>query len=608
MNKRITSLLLCFVMIVCILATAVPALALSTEDPITVTIDPDKTTVSPGDTVTYTVNIGPVKRLQSVNFTLIIPDGLTYVSGKEVDGLQALLGADKAEYTDSTKTMIIGGGGSYNCDGTTAIMTFSCVVNEGTAGKTLKIEFEDDYDFSDDDYETYVTTIDTDSSAITVAAPHVHVYDQETLDFPVSEATCTSPAVYHKSCACGAEGTETFTYGSALGHEYTKKVETEAYLKTAASNCTEYNEYWFVCSRCDACAKDDAAASDKYFTSTTAGNHSFTEKIEDAAHYVAGTGTDCQSVKKYYYDCAYCDLIGTSTWDSTTYGPHSYSSEWSSDESGHWHECTICHDKADFAPHTPGAEATETTPQTCTECGYVITPALGHTHKMTKVEAKAPTCTEDGNVEYYVCDGCDKLFKDSEGNEEITAEETVVAADGHQYEWVIDKEATETEAGSKHEECKVCGDKKDAVEIPALGHTHKMTKVEAKAPTCTEDGNVEYYKCDGCGKLFEDAEGKVEITAEDTVVKASGHEYEWVIDKEATETEAGSKHEECKVCGDKKDPVEIPATGTDEPDIPQPPQTGDNSMLLLSIALIVAVGAGVTGTAIYSRKRKSSAK
>ena len=99
MNKRITSLLLCFMMIVCMLVSAVPANATSTEAPITVTIDPDKTTASPGDTITYTVNVGPVKRLQSVNFTLVIPEGLTYVSGKEVDGLKELLGADKAEYT-----------------------------------------------------------------------------------------------------------------------------------------------------------------------------------------------------------------------------------------------------------------------------------------------------------------------------------------------------------------------------------------------------------------------------------------------------------------------------------------------------------------------------
>ena len=171
--------------------------------------------------------------------------------------------------------------------------------------------------------------------------------------------------------------------------------------------------------------------------------------------------------KAEYYDCEYCDQIGTTTWDSTTYGEHNYAATWSSDESGHWHECSRCDAKADEAAHTPGAAATETTPQKCTECDYIITAALGHTHTLTKVEAKAPTCTEDGNKAYYVCSGCGKLYEDATGSAEITTDKIVDKATGHQYEWVIDKEATATENGSKHEECKVCHDKKDAVEIPA---------------------------------------------------------------------------------------------------------------------------------------------
>lgn len=55
---------------------------------------------------------------------------------------------------------------------------------------------------------------------------------------------------------------------------------------------------------------------------------------------------------------------------------HSYGADWMTDSTGHWHECS-CGDKKDFAAHTPGAAATETTPQTCTVCGYVIKPATG---------------------------------------------------------------------------------------------------------------------------------------------------------------------------------------------------------------------------------------
>lgn len=50
---------------------------------------------------------------------------------------------------------------------------------------------------------------------------------------------------------------------------------------------------------------------------------------------------------------------------------HSYKTTWSTDSSKHWHECSVCKTKKDEAKHTPGPAATETTPQTCTTCGYV---------------------------------------------------------------------------------------------------------------------------------------------------------------------------------------------------------------------------------------------
>ena len=82
--------------------------------------------------------------------------------------------------------------------------------------------------------------------------------------------------------------------------------------------------------------------------------------------------------------------------------------------------------------------------------------------------------------------------------------------------------------------------------------------------------------------------------------EVDAHSFKWVIDKEATETEKGSKHEECTVCGYKKDAVEIPATGT--------PKTGDSSNMLLWAALLLAGGLGTFGTVAYSKKRKEDAE
>lgn len=304
----------------------------------------------------------------------------------------------------------------------------------------------------------------------------LHSFTAEVVDdkYAITPVTCDGAGTYYKSCpVCGASSKNwnnaTFTV-SAHGHSYTKKVTSSDYLKTAAANCTQKNIYWYVCSYCNACAKDDPAANDKYYTGTTVGPHIYTEKIQDDAHYVSGTGANCQSAKQYYYDCAYCNQIGTSKWNSTTYGPHNYETVWSSNETGHWHSCSLCDSKSDEATHTPDrTAATETEPIKCTVCDYIIAPTIEHTHKLTIVEANPPTCTDNGSIAYYMCSVCSKMFKYADGSVELTAEDIVDKAKGHNYEWVVDEQPTETEKGFKHEECTVCHDKKTSVEIPPLG-------------------------------------------------------------------------------------------------------------------------------------------
>ena len=442
MNKRITSLALVFVMVLSLLVTAVPALAAPIEST-QLKVTADKTSAKPGDTITYTITMGPVSDMGSMQMCLDIPTGLTYVenSTELADGLKATLGFDDVAWTEISKMINgVASAADYESNTDTVIAKFQCTVDadfSGTAEVGLtNLEFG-----SCQTFEYHTDRFSVVKASVTVTVPHSHVYDQEvaTAEHLKTAATCTAAAVYYKSCTCGENGTETFTSGSALGHDYTKKVENNTYLKTAASNCTEYNVYWYACSRCDANAKDDAAATDKYYTSTTAGNHSFTEKIEDAAHYVAGTGTDCQSVKQYYYDCAYCDLMGTATWDSTTYGAHTEGTEWKFDENQHWHICTVAGCgvviESSKAAHTPGPAATETTPQKCTVCDYVIAPALGHTHNITPVSEVPATCTTNGTKAHYKCSGCEKLFEDAAGNVEITdTSALVIKALNHDWE------------------------------------------------------------------------------------------------------------------------------------------------------------------------------
>lgn len=63
-------------------------------------------------------------------------------------------------------------------------------------------------------------------------------------------------------------------------------------------------------------------------------------------------------------------------------------------------------------------------------------------HSVKAVEAKDPTCTEAGNVAYWLCSLCDARFSDAEAQNEISELETVVPANGHTE--VVDKAVAPT--------------------------------------------------------------------------------------------------------------------------------------------------------------------
>ena len=328
---------------------------------------------------------------------------------------------------------------------------------------------------------------------------------------------------------------------------------------------------------------------------------------------------DCTNDAVYYKSCACGEISTTETFTAadTALG-HDWATDWNKDADNHWKECSRCHEKKDNAAHDYGED------NICDTCGYDKT--VPHTHNLTLVPAKAPTCTEKGNTAYYTCDGCDKWFEDATGASEITDKTSVIlAATGHSAsdwksdntdhwkectvvgcgviiedskaahtagEWIIDTPATATTSGSKHKECTVCGYTMATETIPATGggeHTHSY------GSDWKNDADNHWHEC-SCG---------------DKADKAA-HDFKWVVDKEATATQKGSKHEECKVCGYKKAAVEIPATGTPtepgKPTGPDSPQTGDNSNMILWIALLFISGGALTGVTVFDKRKRHSAK
>lgn len=171
MNKRITSLLLCFIMVFALMAIVTPAFADPSEHPaITFTIKPDKTTAKPGDTIAYQAILGPVVKLQSVQFELVIPEELEFINGSCPDGLAAKLGAHAAEFAPSTKIYASYGAGEYTSTGDTVLVNFTCKVKEGVAaGKNPVISITDQV-FSDSVDGDYVLNFDPNSSAVTITA------------------------------------------------------------------------------------------------------------------------------------------------------------------------------------------------------------------------------------------------------------------------------------------------------------------------------------------------------------------------------------------------------------------------------------------------------
>lgn len=172
MNKRITSLLLSFVMVFVMLVTAVPAFAVTGKSSY-YKMTPDKTTASPGDTITYSVKLGPIDSVCCMRFEIIIPDGLTYVegSGKAVEGLAGKLKAPIAEFTESTK-MFVAGSGNYTSTDETELMTFQCKVNADASGEqVVKLYVEDPDDLFDQDEDNIAVDEYTLSTITVKAAP-----------------------------------------------------------------------------------------------------------------------------------------------------------------------------------------------------------------------------------------------------------------------------------------------------------------------------------------------------------------------------------------------------------------------------------------------------
>lgn len=282
-----------------------------------------------------------------------------------------------------------------------------------------------------------------------------------------------------------------------------------------------------------------------------------------------------------HFTCANCgkmfsDEIGATEVSAAdvTIAPtgHVFGEGYDSDVDGHWKVCE-CGEMSEKEAHSLANIAEEkylvsdqdedAVPmyyKSCSVCGYMSDETFSadevddHTDLVLIGEIKA-TCTTDGYTGDYYCNQCGQVMKTG----------SVIAATGH-----------------------------------------ALTKTDAKEATHEEDGNIEYYTCSLCNKLFNDANPSKEITKEDTVIAKGEHDYgdgykmdetdhwkecscgsvidksvhsfgDWSVTKEPTVTETGSKERVCAICGCKEAEIIPVLTDTDPSGDEKDPANSDDN-------------------------------
>ena len=261
--------------------------------------------------------------------------------------------------------------------------------------------------------------------------PH-HFVDQVNEYRLKSAATCTSPAVYYQSCStCGAQGTETFTNGEPLGHDYGAWTSNGdgTHTRTCAHDATH--------TETENCHGGTATCTHKAACTVCGGEygemaaHDFTAETVDAK-YLKSAAT-CTEKAVYYKSCAACGLSSKGTADEATFfSGNVLDHDWgawtqNSDEKTHTRIC-----KRDTS-HTEtenchGGTATCTHKAACTVCGgeYGELDPKNHTN-LKHFPATAATKTTEGNIEYWYCEGCKKYYKGATATQEIKQADTVTA-------------------------------------------------------------------------------------------------------------------------------------------------------------------------------------
>lgn len=450
---------------------------------------------------------------------------------------------------------------------------------------------------------------ETDTFEYGGLAPHTWV-DVVAVQYIKQGAACETDAQYYKSCKiCHRQSEETFTVsGTKLGHDLPDSWKSDAnghWKECQRANCdyttskTAHSLTNGVCTICKyGCkhengtlkwvAKDENTHEQKWSccgkVEGEATNHAWNDGVCTECGYTCHhdqAGPWDHNEDEHWQVCNTCHkkikknvhIGGEATCQAkavcavcgTAYGEladHDYDTAWSSNGTQHWYACKTygCNMKKDAANHFSDKtenKATCAAPAKCDECGvsYGTVNAANHATKLVHHDAVAATCAATGSKEYWSCASCNKNFSDEKGLTVISDAELVVDKDAGKHSNIVEVKAkphTCTEDGIiAHYKCEGCGklfrDAKGETEINAAdikdAAAHDLKPVAEKPSTCKVNGTGAYYKCEVCGKLFSDADGKTAITAP-TVLPLAEHTWDKVW-----HANASGHYHECTVCG-----------------------------------------------------------
>ncbi len=468
--KKVLSIILVVILVIIVLPMSVLAATPTSS------LVASSSSIHAGETVTVTVkmsncsttSLGIIPSYDTTNFEL-------------VSGEWLVSGAAMSDFSDGCA--VIAYTSNYNFSGDVFRFVLKAKTNAKISSHTVKCEVQ---------AEGYSVT--NPSCTVSVACNHSW-----------GNWTQTNASTHTRTCSkCQATETKSHTFDNACDTTcndcgYTRTI-THKYQTTWSSDGTSH---WHQCSVCG--NKTDvtkhtpgAAATEEHAqTCTVCGyviqkalthTHTLEKTLTKNANGHGYKCTKCGEIvnlEQHIYDNACDPTCNTCGYERTI--THQYSGQYTSDQTGHWHSCTVCGDKKDFSAHTPGPEATEETPQTCTVCGYVIKPPKAHEHSF---EGEYHSNAD----EHWKCCAC--------------GEESEHQAHSWDSGSVI-KAPTESDHGEKVYKCTECGYEKEVElellvkeaegTVPGDSETEKEHDAESDKKKDTEKDSISPIAAGGIG-------------------------------------------------------------------------------------------------------------